>query len=524
MTGSPEDRRVPSRFSRVSILLSVVIVIVPGAVFLVSAPRFGGSDSYFFLLYANDLAQSAAQTSFARYFYFPGSYAFWRIVAMAAGRDFLAYQIVFAVVALANAGLTAAIARASGIGAPLAALGFLGYLMFGQRLEIAEMTGEPFATLVALLGVWLWLVCRRRGRSRLGLALLGAGYGLAVFCKQQGAFIAMGAAGLLPCLWDEARSWSRLFRDTATIVASALTVFVLGMALDGGGVAAVKLGVTTAAAYQGHGGFVRNLIELASNAKVVSALLVGAVALGPIATATRKRRPSARAASDPAVWALGVATSATTLLPFAKRSYQHYALLTLPFALMAILAALAWALETIGGGLERAGRTASAARGVQETGIAAVLAIASLIGIEAWAWPRPLGVRVLPHEANRRLCDGIRPGERLLLLPSRENALHWACGTNARGTRWGYTFNFQERPEEYIEELAKPELSQVFVFKPDTGHGYEQEVFRSHDWSGFFAALERGGFRPVVERDAGILYRRESRVGEPTVHASLERR
>jgi hypothetical protein len=224
------------------------------------------------------------------------------------------------------------------------------------------------------------------------------------------------------------------------------------------------------------------------------------------------------------VWALGVATSATTLLPFAKRSYQHYALLTLPFALMAILAALAWAVETIGGGLERAGRTTSAARGVQVTGIAAVVAIASLIGIEAWAWPRPLGVRVLPHEAQRRLCDGIRPGERLLLLPSRENALHWACGTNARGTRWGYTFNFQERPEEYIEELAKPELSQVFVFRPDTGHGYEQEVFRSHDWSGFFAALERGGFRPVVERDAGILYRRESRAGEPTVHASLERR
>ena len=506
MTGGP--------VARISILLSLVIIIVPGAVFLLSASRFGGADSYFFLLYANDLAQSAAQTSFASYFYFPGSYAVWRVVAMAAGRDFLAYQIVFAFVALANAGLTAAIARAAGIGAPLAALGFLGYLMFGQRLEIAEMTTEPFVTLVALLGVWLWLVCRRRGRSGLGLALLGAGYGLAVFCKQQGAFVAVGAAGLLPFLWSASRSWSRFFRDTATILASALAVFVLGMALDGGGVAAVKLGVTTAAGYQGQGNFVGNLSGLAFNAKVASAALVGAVVLGPIAIAMRKRGPSAGAASGSAVWALGVATSATTLLPFAKRSYQHYALLTLPFALMAILAALDWAVAT----------TTSATRGARATGIAAVLAFASLIGIEAWAWPRPLGVRVLPHEASRGLCDEIRPEERLLLLPSRENALHWACGTNARGTRWGYTFNFQERPEEYIEELAKPELSQVFVFRPDSRHEYEQEVFRSHDWSGFFAALEREGFRPVKEREAGILYRRETRAGEPTAHASLERR
>jgi len=127
---------------------------------------------------------------------------------------------------------------------------------------------------------------------------------------------------------------------------------------------------------------------------------------------------------------------------------------------------------------------------------------------EAWTLPAAPSPPPPLHGKYLSMCAGIEPGKRLLLLPSRENAFHWACGTNARGTRWGYTFGFQERPNEYIQELAKPDLTQVFVFSGDPAHPYEQEVARRQDWSRFLAALERYGFTSAGKRAAGTLYLR----------------
>ena len=86
--------------------LTLGLVAVPAGAFLFAAPHFGGYDSYFFFLYGDDLAKSESTTSFARYAYFPGGYAFWRAVAAAFGRDYATFQYVFAGVGLANAVLT----------------------------------------------------------------------------------------------------------------------------------------------------------------------------------------------------------------------------------------------------------------------------------------------------------------------------------------------------------------------------------------------------------------------------------
>jgi len=189
-----------------------------------------------------------------------------------------------------------------------------------------------------------------------------------------------------------------------------------------------------------------------------------------------------------------------TLFQYTKRGYLHYALLTLPFALIAIASAASWCWEKLSASLDP--------RHVGTAAAAAVVAIAVPLWAEARALPGALPPPPPLHGKYLSMCAGIEPGKRLLLLPSRENALHWACGTNARGTRWGYTFGVQERPNEYIEELAKPDLTQVFVFSADAAHPYEQEVARSHDWSSFLAALERYGFTSVGKREAGTLYLR----------------
>ena len=166
MTRTPSDPQARSLFALATIVVGFVLVVAPAISFIAGSPRFGGYDTYYFLLYANDLAHSARETSFARYSYFPGSYAFWRLVAIAAGRNFAAYQHVFAGVGLANAALTGLIVAAAGGGMLLASFSFCGYLIFGQRLELGEMTTEPLATLAALAGVWAWLALKQRGRER----------------------------------------------------------------------------------------------------------------------------------------------------------------------------------------------------------------------------------------------------------------------------------------------------------------------------------------------------------------------
>ena len=499
-----------SSFARAALLLCLPLVLLPAWTFIAAAPHFGGYDSYYFFLYANDLARSPSETSFARYSYFPGSYAFWRAVAMAAGRDFASYQRVFAAVGLANAALTGLIVRAAGGGALLAAGGFCGYLLFGQRLELGSMTSEPLATLASLLGVLVWVTFLRRGKTRLGLACLGAGYGLAVFTKQQGAFVAMGAIGLAPLLWDRSFSWRVALGDATTVVTTAVAVFVVAMGLDGGGAAAVKLGVATATNYESHGNLVANVVEIALKTPLLFAASAGAVCLWALAFVVSRRRPADHRAVLLHVWGLAATTVVVTLLQYTKRPYAHYALLTLPFALVTITLAGLWSFEGVLAFLGRVDEAGNSSRLANRLGVLAFVVVVSLVGIEAWALPRAPAAEVPPHERYASACEGIEPGQRLLLLPSRENALHWACGTHARGTRWGYTFNFQERPEEYIEELAKPQLAQVFVFKTDRAHSYEQEVAERHNWSGFFLALAQQGFRPVVEGDAGTLYRRVS--------------
>ncbi len=478
---------------RIAGVVLVLLALAPAVRFISETPRLGGVDNYYFLLYANDLAQAPAETSFSRYAYFPGSYAFWRVVADAAGRHLIAYQRVFAGVGIANGLLVAAIVGAAGGGLLLSAAAFCGYLVFGDRLELAQMTTEPLVTLAALTGVLSWLLLERKGRTTAALAALGAGYGLAVFMKQQGAFVAVGAAGLIPFLRRPGRTLWRAGADGALVVAVAASVFAAGMAADGGGIQAVRMGVGTAVDYQSRGGLLANLIETGRKSPAVFAALAAAGALLPLAYFAR-RRPGGAGLASIAAWSLAVTTAGVTLLQLEKRSYAHYTLLTLPFALIAAALAFRFALDRVP--LRR--------------GRALIAAAALLFTIESVAlpdeprlWDRPR------HETLESDCAGVVPGQKLLLLPSRDNALHWACGTHARDTLWGYTFNWQERPDEYIAELQKPDLSQVFVFKATRPGSYEREVASRHDWSPFFAALDRLGYRQVSETDLGALYRRD---------------
>lgn len=461
----------------------------------------GGYDSYYYLLYARDLAGGTHEGLQARYLYFPGVYHFWRLVFLVSDGSYAACQSAFALAGLANAALVILIARAAGCGMAVAALAGASYLAIGQRLEFEAMTTEPLVTAPALLGLLGWVSAERRGRPRLGLAALGTGLGLALFAKQQGILLAAGLAGTLPGSDRSAHGLARAARGIAGALAAMLAAFSGAMWLDGGGMPALRLALEFLLRYEAHGELMENLAPVWRRTPLAALLcfaVIGGCALALEARSQGRRGGSVRLAL------LGICAFAAmaTLLQFSKRGYAHYGLLTLPFVLLAAAAAVSLLRDRLSPIIERHA-TLSISMGLS---IWAALAVSLLYATADWAQREPL--KSPQHDSYLPMCTVLDRGERLLLLPSRENALHWACGTHAGGTRWGYTFNFQETPEGYIEELRKPDLRQVFVFRPAGPQSYEAKVLSGERWQPFYAALRERGFVRVADFTQGTVYRR----------------
>jgi hypothetical protein len=500
----PDGPQPAGRRSAISRLASSASGLLLVAACGLLAPRIagmGGYDGYYYLLYARDLSAGMHEGLQARYFYFPGAYHFWRLVFAVSDGSYAACQIAFALVGLANAALVLLTAYSAGCGMAVASLAAVSYLVIGQRLELEALTTEPIVTVPALLGLLAWVAAGRRGRPQLGLAALGAGLGLAVFVKQQGALLAAGVLGLLPGFSRDAQGLARAARGIAGTLAAAFAVWSAAMWLDGGGIPALRFALSSAVGYETQGQFLENLVPVWRNTPL-AALLGFAVIVGS-AQAVQARSQGRRSVSV-RLALLGICSfvAAATLLQFGKRGYGHYGLLTLPFVLLAAAAAASLLRERLSAIIER-----HEALSVQ-LGVAAWAVLAGSMLYTAADWARHASLKLPQHDAYRPVCAALVKGERLLLLPSRENALHWACGTHAAGTAWGYTFNSHETPESYIEELHKPELRQVFVFRPGNPRSYEATTLSGERWQSFYAALREQGFIRTAVFDQGAVYRR----------------
>ncbi len=477
------------------LLLAVCWLLAP------RIPGMGSYDSYYYLLYARDLSAGMREGLQARYFYFPGAYHFWRLVFSVSDGSYSACQIAFALVGLVNAALVILSAYAAGCGMALAALAGASYLVIGQRLEFEALTTEPIVTAPALLGLLGWVAAERKARSGFGLAALGAGLGLGMFVKQQGVLLVAGLLGLRPGFSRDALGLARAARAIAGALAAALAVFSTAVWLDGGGIPAMRLAFESALRYEARGELLENLAPVWRDTPLAALLCFGAVSWSVLAAPARGQ---SRGGISVRLAMLGIClfAAAATLLQFGKRGYAHYGLLTLPFVLLAAAAAVSALRERLSAMIER-----NAAVSIP-LGIAAWVALAASILYAADDWSRRNPPKPPQHDAYRAVCVALDRGERLLLLPSRENALHWACGTHAAGTAGGYTFNFQETPESYIEELHKPELRQVFVFRPASPESYEAKILSAERWQPFYAALLEQGFIRAAVLDQGALYRR----------------
>lgn len=508
-----------------NVLACVAIVGLTIALLIHKAPTYHGVDSYYYLLYANDLVEAPRDTSLARYFYFPGTYAFWSVIASFVGRHLPAYQYGFVGICMVDAGLIALILRAAGCSPIVAGVSFLAYVSMGEFLELYVMTTEAITVFPALLGIFLWLVFSQREKPKIASAALGIGYGLCVFTKQQGAFVAMGAIGVLFAAIKRPFEW-RVFRELGLVTLIALLTLACAFAIDGGGLRALQQGVAGAVNYQAIGDFREHLLRVYEGTTKMSITFGIASVTNIVALVLSARRTISIPPAVAQLWPLATMSALMPLAQFSRRPYGHYVLLSLPFVLITIGIAATWLYEQLvvpsAKRIDKwltalvSSRKHSAGETLQKVllfgaGAMKFAAIGGLTYVAAreisTAWNAEWNVGPPRHTLFGQLCRDISPGKPLLLLPSRDNGLHWACKTHARGTKWGYTFNFQENPEDYIAEIQKPEIEQVFVFEARSGT-YEHQVRAQHNWSPFFSELPKRGFAKVRTSYLGTLYKR----------------
>lgn len=485
------------------------LAVLAVSVTFTARPFIGGVDFFYYILFARDLAGGWPDVSDARYVYFPGVYTFWTTVLRLSGGSLVSLQWVYAGLLLANGILIGGILTSltkSWLGGVLATS---VYLLEAGRVGGFEGTTEPIATLPYLAGLWCWILSTGRGRNMPGIAALAAGFGLALYAKQQGGLLALGAFGLLPCLlWAEAFPRYKPM-EMAIIPLGATGVFLLAMVLEGGGLEAVKSGLAFAGDYQAQGDWLDHMQQIWSLAQPVSVVFLLSCLAWPVLLALRRR---AEPPSIPVTATLGLSVFSAlgALIQFSKRGYLHYALLPLPSAIIASGLALYLVSRLLHQHAEVRswlGVTALAAGTaaffwVSWTGVALANEAIKLVAAPTrWTTQEDMGRVFSP------ICKHVQPGRDLLLIPPRENRVHWFCRT--RSVSWKVKLDWEPTlPARYLPALAASDMAQVFVFDKSYGE-FEKRYLEQGDWSSVFREMERRGFRQVFVSDMGRLFRKE---------------
>ncbi len=500
------------------LLTSVVIVLAALAVQFLTASRpfIGGIDFYYYILNARDVADVGAEAPPIRYTYFPGVYSFWTSVFLVTDGSLAALQWAYLGVMVANGILIgcilATMTRIWQAGLFATAL----YVFAASRVEGMYGVTEPIATIPFLAGLWLWVLLGDTGRPRAALIALAAGFGLALFSKQQGVLLFLGLLGLLQDS-TPAHPFRQRLAAVVAVTGGAMLVFLGALILEGGGVEALTMGLRFVVEYQPEGSWGENVSRAYDATQPVSNLFLSASAVWLVLTITRRRFPELPPAVLP-VLGITVLSALGCVLQFSRRGHLHYALLFLPSAIIAggltlfIVAAL----------LKR-----QACRLPRYAGTATIIGMAAFLLVNSAGttdFVRFVSSQVAsptrwtPNDALRQtfapLCAHIEPGSGLLLIPQRQDVVHWQCRTRAVSPVVGYRYGPTDAAY-YLTAASSPKAAAVFVFAEQSGD-YERLYFRETDRTGIIQDLERLGFRETFSFDMGQLYQRIGRqTGRP---------
>lgn len=487
---------------------AAAIAVLAVSFWVTTRPFIGGVDFYYYVLTARDLANGAAVPA-GRYFYLPGVFSFWRTVFMVSDGSLSALQWAYLAVLFANAFLIGGILTTLTRSWPAGGTGAALYLFVAGRIEGFAGITEPIATVPFLLGLWLWVLMRGDQASHAGLLALAAGFGLAFYAKQQGGLLALGVVGLLPALWSSDPSERYRISHLAILPFGAIGVFLVAMALEGGGLAAVWTALLAVRDYQAQGSWVEHVNRVFELTQPVSNFFLSSCIAWAVLTFFHNRVPIV---SNSLLLTLGIAIFATLgcLIQFTKRGYLHYAMLLLPSALIAAGLGLYAVIKLLGW----------SARVWRRPAVPLVM-----LGTAVFLWTNSAGAtalvrdtsamatastRWLTHEDIGRtftpLCSRVGPGTDLLLIPPRENQIHWFCRTQPVDTKIKNSWESPD-PRNYRPVLASPAVRNVFVLSPNYG-AFEKWYFETGDWRHFPQELGELGFHETFRFDVGTLYQK----------------
>jgi len=436
------------------------------SVLLSSRPSIGGVDFYFYVLNARDLADGPTHAPWARYIYFPGVYRFWETVFRLTDGTLPSLQWAYLGILLANAGLVGIVLMTSVTSWWGGLLGSTAYLVFMHHLEGLSGSTEPISTIPFLIGLLLLNLCERHSHSTAGLVCLFLACGICLFVKQQAGLLMLGMTALIIVPSYKDQSLLNRLVDFAIVAIGTAATFVLAMWLDGGGWAALGMGLAFAAGYTAQGIWLDHVSGLWAATQPLSGGFLLAMIVW-IAFAARPKSRDTHSLMDMRL--LGVTTLSTLagLLQFSRRGYLHYGLLILPCAIIAVSCAIKTGIDA---SRSLAAYWAPAQRLLPIAAFLIVLLVfvpgagSDILGL---SWPQdaaPPAASATPSTPQlAALCAKLKPGSFLLIIPARHNNVHWACRTRTIGLPLGYGWeNLQH--DAYLAALQNRDVSQVLLF------------------------------------------------------------
>jgi hypothetical protein len=410
----------------------------------VARPLIEGVDLFFFLVQARDRLSGLAEFSDALGNYFPGGYVFWQTILVMCGKSLATVQWTVVALLTVNAVLVAVIVRQTLSSWQAGVLAALWYLALASRLEGLYGTTEPIATMFALFGLLCWCGMPLKGAAGWWRVLfLGSGLGLALWVKQQGGLISLGAIAIFGGFAMTRLSNRHSIWQIIALPLIAALVFLTAILFEGRGLAPVLSGLNLVAQYDAQGVGLDNLRGAITQLGIAGCWWLFAC-LFWVGTFFIPVLRKLHAEPWIAVAGFAVCASLATTVQFFTRPYLHYGLLLAPFVPIAALTITVQLVRKIP-------RHRSGFRSFLNI-LIGILLVSPLIATRGGTpffhiWPVESNQRVA-HETPWHLtpqiasdlleiATNVNAGDLLLVLPPRRYVIHFLLGTRPTQDGWG---------------------------------------------------------------------------------------
>ncbi len=439
-------------------LFALLLALVTATGYLLTMHgSVGDVDLFYFLCYARDM-NLGHQIPENIYSYFPGIYTFWRSAILVSGESLPAMEAWHLGLVAMNCFLVGLLLWRLTRCLPAALFAAAWTLLLYSRFQGLDGTSEPLATLPLLAALCYWNGRPLRGRNGLlGCLVLGAGFGLALYGKQQAGLLSLGAVMLLIESLGSSRRHD--LRILAALPLCALATLLLAILGEGEGLAPLWKGLSAAAGYGQEGSWLQNIyVQVRRDETAILAALFTAAVL--CWWGLQRRTSEDAGQRQLSVAGMLAISGLATLLQLRSRAFHHYMLLAVPC--LVVSSTLAWRYLW------------SRRTGSWRTRKGACLALLLLpmvpflvnSGIDesflAGRLPQPVE-RVIPIRWHQReeLRDDLEqlrrqlpPGASILLVPARHNSIHFLLGTSSAASS-GYHFQLREYSDEsWIDQLS----------------------------------------------------------------------